>query len=115
MAHVTQPSPYPQGLMVVTDNFYTRHVLGEQVKRLSDEEVVMLGTVRFNNIDGINWPSVKTSLEEVNEGPHGTWQLCQMFRIPFQFPSRWGRKRAQGPAPDHSPAVAEINVRFKCI
>ena len=48
-----------QGRLVVMDNFYTRHVLAEQLKRLTDNEFRVIGTVRFNNIDAINRPAVK--------------------------------------------------------
>lgn len=44
-SHMTQYAPSRKGLLVVTYKFYTRQVLAEQVKRLSDEEVLTLGTV----------------------------------------------------------------------
>lgn len=46
--------PVPEGSVVVTDDFYTRYVLAEQLKWLSDNEVLSLGTVRMNKVDGVN-------------------------------------------------------------
>lgn len=57
--------------MVVTENFYKRHVLAEQANRLSDNELLTLFTVRVNKIDAINLPAVKTALAQVTDGPRG--------------------------------------------
>lgn len=45
MTHPTRTLPAPSRRIVVTDNFYTRQVLGEQLKRLFDNELFLLGTV----------------------------------------------------------------------
>lgn len=63
MSHMTQSSPSRQGLLFDTNNFYTRHVLAEQVKRLLDGEVLTLGTVRLKMFNSINHPALKTAVE----------------------------------------------------
>lgn len=41
-------------MMVVKENFHTRHVVEEKVKRLSKNEVVTSGTFQINNIEVMN-------------------------------------------------------------
>lgn len=67
--------------VIVMDNFYTRHVLAKQCSRLSDGEIKIIGTVRFNNIDGPNRPYVKQAMEELRSDSvcKGSWRLVQAF------------------------------------
>lgn len=41
------------GRLMVMDNFYARHPLARQVAKMSENDVKVVGTVRFNHIDGI--------------------------------------------------------------
>lgn len=54
MTHINQSSPYSRLMMVVKENFHTRHVVEEKVKRLSKNEVVTSGTFQINNIEVMN-------------------------------------------------------------
>lgn len=67
MTHQTRMVPSPNGRLVVTDNLYSRHVLPKKLELLSDNEGVSLGTVRMNNVDGVNRPALKTEIEELKE------------------------------------------------
>ena len=40
--------------VIVMDNFYTRHTLATILKKLSDNDISVIGTVRMNNVDGVN-------------------------------------------------------------
>lgn len=42
--HAMNQAPRPNGRLLVTDNFYTRHFLAEQIQNLSDGESLCLGT-----------------------------------------------------------------------
>lgn len=67
--------------VMVMDNFYTWHVLVHQVSNISDGEIKVIGTVRFNNIDGANRKYVKDAIQALNEdGVVGcSWFLFQEY------------------------------------
>ncbi len=67
---------------LVMDNFYTRHVLARQLKILSDEDIRIIGTVRFNNVDAVNRPHLKEALSQISTKPRGSWLLVQSFDKP---------------------------------
>ena len=80
MAHQTKHLQDPSGKrLIVTDNFYTRHVLARHTEILSDGEIKMIGTVKFNNIDGINHPLVKEAIEKIQNCERGSWILVEAF------------------------------------
>lgn len=83
IAHQTQPSPQRTGRLLVTDNFYTRHLLAKQIQQLTDNEVNLLGTVRFNNIDSLKSKNVKDAVETLKRKyvPRGHWYLCQAVNL----------------------------------
>lgn len=39
----------------------------------------MIGTVRFNLVDGINQPKLKEAIDLVQEQPRGSWCLVAVF------------------------------------
>ena len=78
MASQTKKLRDPSGKrLIVTDNFYTRHVLAKQKEILSDGEIKMIGTIKFNNIDGLNRKLVKLAIDKVQDSERGTWVLVQ--------------------------------------
>ena len=48
--------------VIVMDNFYTRHTLATILKKLSDNDIFVIGTVRMNNVDGVNRKKTKKQL-----------------------------------------------------
>ena len=80
MAHQTKRLQDPSGKrLIVTDNFYTRHVLAKQTEILSDGEIKMIGTVKFINIGGINRTLVKEAMEKIQNRERGLWILVKAF------------------------------------
>ena len=44
---------------LVMDNFYTRNVLAGQLRLISEEDIGIIGTVCFKNVDALNHPRLK--------------------------------------------------------
>lgn len=78
-AHATQCSPNAQGWLVIFNNFYTRHTLGERLRRLTESETSRLGTVCLRNLNKKNRDVVKRAHKMLLEAPQGTWFLCKAF------------------------------------
>lgn len=62
MAPASRIAPCPERRFVVTENFYTRHNLASQLKKIKDNEVLTLVTVRINIIGGFNRPAFKEAV-----------------------------------------------------
>lgn len=107
MTHATRTLPDPKFRMVVKDNFYTRHVLVEQANHLSYYELCFLGTVRMNNIDGVNIPAVHTADDELEEAPRGSWSLFQMYQKHIVSGTMRKRVRQQPKYCDTAPSVLD--------
>lgn len=58
MTYPTRTKASSEGLLVVTDNFYTRHALAASVKQIKYGEVLPLGTVHMNTLDLLNKETV---------------------------------------------------------
>lgn len=71
----------PRGRLLVTDNFYTPHLLARQIKLFADGEVKCLGTVWLNNVDGPNRPVIKEAMSLLKDKPRGSWILCQVIDV----------------------------------
>lgn len=79
LAHQSKLYRYSKGRLVVTDKFYTRHVLASELKRLTDGDFQMLGTVRLNLVDSIKRKNRKDAQEEIKTVPRVSWVLCQVY------------------------------------
>ena len=54
MAHQTRLYPDPSGRrLFVTDNYYTRHTLAKNLKKETDGEARLLGTMKYTNIEKV--------------------------------------------------------------
>lgn len=73
----------PDRSPIVTDKFYTPHVLGRQLKQLSDNEVLCLGWVKMNNFYGVKIPAVNGGIDEFKEAPHGCCRLFIAYKKPI--------------------------------
>lgn len=93
ISHLKQSSPSRQGSLFGTDKFYTLHVLAEHLKLISDNELISICKVSFNNIESFNLPSVKIETEEVKNESRGTWRLFKSFNRPPPTAARRGRQR----------------------
>lgn len=58
--------------LVVSDNFYTRHVLASAILMRTDIEVRMLGTARLNLDNGWNRPVLTESVNRMASVERGT-------------------------------------------
>jgi hypothetical protein len=81
MSHQVKRSQDQEKRVMFMDNFYTRHNLACQLKRLTDNKVFVIGTVRFNNVDGINRSHLKAAQERLKkkEVARGSWLLLQVL------------------------------------
>lgn len=72
MAHQTQLHPTPNhGRLIKMDSYITRHVLARKLHVLSDGECKVLGTMRVTNVDRINRPALKDSIESLKHADSG--------------------------------------------
>lgn len=56
---------------IFCDNFYTRHVLARKILKFTDNEICMIGTIRFNLVDGGNRPTLKKALSQMSDKGRG--------------------------------------------
>lgn len=68
-----------RGRLDVTQSVYTRHAIEHALWALTDGEVRLLGSVRFNNLLGINHFIVKRAVDLVKDSERGTWLVCHCF------------------------------------
>ncbi len=59
------------------DNFYTHHTLGLSLKKISDGEAHLCGTVRFTNVDATNRYNLNTAIKDLKDKPRGTGFLVR--------------------------------------
>ena len=59
------------------DNFYTRHVLAETLKTITDGEARVIGTVKYTNVDGINRLHLSQGVQRMKDKEHGQWCLVK--------------------------------------
>ena len=45
--------------VIVMDNVYTRHTMTTILKKLSDNDIFVIGTVQLNNADEVNREKIK--------------------------------------------------------
>jgi hypothetical protein len=73
MSHHTKQYQDPSGKRVFfMDNFYTRHTLGLSLKKITDGEAHLCGTVWFTNVDATNRYYLKTAIKELKDKPRGS-------------------------------------------
>ena len=60
---------------VLCDNFYLRHVLARQILKFTDNEVCMIGTVRFNLVDSVNCPMLEKAISQILDRGREAWCL----------------------------------------
>lgn len=61
------------------DNFYTRHVLAEKLKQMTDGEARIVGTCKMNLVNKVNAVGVKKAIELLADQPHGSWALVRAY------------------------------------
>lgn len=97
--HQTISFPRPQRRLVVCDNFYTRHLLANQLSKFTGREINMLGIVRYGSIYSVNITAVKEAIKSLNKEERGTWFLFQAFDSKT--------KKEQGKKTKSLPIIAE--------
>ena len=63
--------------LVFMDNFYSRHTFATHLKKFSDNDIKVIGTVRCNMVDSANRDNVLKGLERVNDKPMHSWVLVR--------------------------------------
>ena len=63
--------------LVFMDNFYSRHTFATNLKKFSDNNIKVIGTVRCNMVDSANRDNVLKGLERVNDKPMHSWVLVR--------------------------------------
>ena len=75
-AHQTKLAPDPSGKrLFFCDNFYTRHVLAKCLKRMTDGEARVIGTVKFTNVDATNRFFLTQAIQQLKDADRGSWKL----------------------------------------
>jgi hypothetical protein len=95
-----------------TDNYYTRHIVATTLKKFTDNEARIIGTVKFTNVDGTNRYHLSKAMELMKDMPRGSWALVQCFdkhpdyeRMRSQHASQQRRVRAS----DRTPFVPPLS------
>lgn len=84
MVHQTKLSKQSNEKRILfMDNFYTRHILANQLELLSEGDIRVIGTVLFNNVDSVNRPRLKEAYSTIASKPRGYWLLVQTYNQPF--------------------------------
>jgi len=61
------------------DNFYTRHTVAEVLKKFTDGESHLIGTIKFMNVDATNRYYLSKGMELLKNADRGSWCLVQEF------------------------------------
>ena len=74
--------PDPLGKRVFfTDNFYTRHTHAKELQRIIDNEVRLIETVTFTNVDRTNRKHLSEAISILRDAPRGSWCLVRAYDI----------------------------------
>ena len=80
MAHQTLSIEDPNGRRVFfTDNFYTSHRVGTALKKFTDGEARLIGTIRMNTVDCTNRYHLFKTIDMVDKMPRGSWALVRAY------------------------------------
>jgi len=61
------------------DNFYMRHTLASVLKKMTDGEARIIGTVRFTKVDATNQHYLKKAIKQLKDSVRGSWKLVRAF------------------------------------
>ena len=61
------------------DNYYIRHILGNKLKEVSDNECRVIVTVKFANVDGTNRIGIKEGIKALENKERGSWCIIPAF------------------------------------
>ena len=80
MSHQTKLHKDPSGKRIFfTDNFYTRHVLAKELKRMTDNEARMIGIIKFTNVDATNRKFLSEAMLSMKDAERGSWCLVRAY------------------------------------
>jgi hypothetical protein len=80
MVHQTLQFPTPSSKRYFFSNkFYTRHTLAQALKKITDGEARLMGSVRFTNVDATNRFHLKNAIEALKNSPRGSWSLVRAY------------------------------------
>ena len=79
MAHQTKLYPDPTGRrLFVTNNYYTRHILAKNLKKKTDGEARMTGTMKWTNMRAHDRDTLAKATAVLDKKLRGAWVLCQV-------------------------------------
>jgi hypothetical protein len=64
---------------IFCDNFYIRHTLARELKRITDGEARLCGTVKFINVDATNRQHLTQGILLMKDAPRGSWKLIRAY------------------------------------
>ena len=79
MAHQTRLHPDPSGhRLFITDNYYTRLTLANNLKKETEGEACLLGTMKYTNMKKHDKETLEKASTVLKNKPRGSWVLCQV-------------------------------------
>ena len=69
-----------------TDNYYTRHTLGNHLKDFTDEEARLIGTCKTGVMDSANLENVRVAVTKMskNDVKRNSWILVRAYDKPVK-------------------------------
>jgi hypothetical protein len=95
------------------DYFYTRHTLGLSLKKITDGEAHLCGTVWFTNVNATNRYYLKTAIKELKDKPRGSWFLVRAYnKTPNynQLQQAHAAQQCRLPKQQRTPFIPPIEV-----
>ena len=65
--------------MFYCDNYYTRHSLASELKRITDGEARIIGTIKYNLVDSTNRLHLAKAMRMVEVQERGVWCLVRCY------------------------------------
>jgi hypothetical protein len=72
MAQQTNLAQEPSGKELFCDNFYMRDTLARELKRITDGEARLCGTMKFTNVDANNQQNLVHYILMMKDAPRGS-------------------------------------------
>lgn len=114
MAHQTKTLPDPSGKRIFfSDNFYTRHILASSLKKITDGEARLIGTVKFTNVDATNRKYLSNAIVEMKDAERGAWKLVRAYnKVPdlAKLQRAHNARNKKLPAKDRKVFVSPCNL-----
>ena len=95
------------------DNYYTRHHLATALKKITDGEAVLVGTVKYNIVDGTNRVYLKQAINMIEKEKRGAWLLVRAYECHPDLEKlryRWNQDQQKKPPKRRKPFVCPTDI-----